>query len=203
MASDTRTNLLKAAHSVVQAKGVVNLTLEEVARVAAVSKGGLLYHFPSKDLLLQSMLDSALAAFEVELERQRGNDRTPGSWLRAYIHASFPDRKEGPSDSSMVGSALLASLGTDSSLAEPYARHLRGWIEHATSDGLEPSVAQTIRLAVDGLWLHDSLGLSPYTEEQRKALIAAMVRMASPPVATGARRASTPRTARPALASAR
>ena len=37
--------------------GAVHLTLDAVAERAGVSKGGLLYHFPSKESLLQAMVD--------------------------------------------------------------------------------------------------------------------------------------------------
>jgi AcrR family transcriptional regulator len=46
---------------VVQARGAGSLTLEAVADVAGVSKGGLLYHFPTKDALIDGMVADALA----------------------------------------------------------------------------------------------------------------------------------------------
>jgi AcrR family transcriptional regulator len=46
--SSTRENILRAANLVVVEEGVSRMTLEAVAREAGVSKGGLLYHFPSK-----------------------------------------------------------------------------------------------------------------------------------------------------------
>lgn len=179
MTLDTRSKLLNAAHSIVLAKGIVNLTLEEVARAAHVSKGGLLYHFPSKESLVQAMLDRALTSFEQQIARLRGEDRTPGSWLRAYIRASLQDLGRTENDLPTIGSALLASLGTNPALANPYMEHLRTWIQQATGDGLDPWMAQTIRLAVDGLWMHDSLGLTPYTEPERHRLIERLLSLAS------------------------
>src|SRR5215469_14243714 len=51
-----RERLLDAAERLVLETGAGHLTLAAVAKFAGVSKGGLLYHFPSKDSLLEAML---------------------------------------------------------------------------------------------------------------------------------------------------
>src|SRR5476651_2729859 len=62
---DTRTRVLDAAEAIVRAKGVAGLTLDAAAREAGVSKGGLLYHFASKEALLTGLL-ARLAEFVTE-----------------------------------------------------------------------------------------------------------------------------------------
>lgn len=175
MAQDTRAKIIMAADQVVRDKGAAKLTLDEVARAASVSKGGLLYHFATKEQLLQAMLEDALTAFEIELERRRGGDTSPGSWLRAYIKASFPTESTTLHQQSMVGSALLASIGNDPGQAGPYRSHLQRWVQCAAEDGINPAVAQTVRLAIDALWLHEALGLHPYATAQRAQLLDAML----------------------------
>ena len=61
-ATDARTRILDAAEAIVRARGVPGLTLEAAARQAGVSKGGLLYHFGSKEALLSALL-ARLAEF--------------------------------------------------------------------------------------------------------------------------------------------
>jgi AcrR family transcriptional regulator len=183
---DTRTRILVAAARVVRDKGVQRLTLEEVARVASVSKGGLLYHFSTKEQLIQAMLEYALIAFEDELNKVHAGDAEPGSWLRAYIKASFPDQKSSLYEQSMLASALLASVGNEPSLAGPYGTHLKSWVERAEEDGIDPAVAQIIRLAVDALWLHEALGLEPFDDVERARLIKDMVALTKSAVSLGA-----------------
>jgi AcrR family transcriptional regulator len=43
-----RERILEAAYTVAERSGAAALTLDAVAAEAKVSKGGLLYHFPSK-----------------------------------------------------------------------------------------------------------------------------------------------------------
>jgi AcrR family transcriptional regulator len=50
-----RNRILQAAERVVTEVGAARLTLDLVAQEADVSKGGLLYHFPSKEALLGAL----------------------------------------------------------------------------------------------------------------------------------------------------
>ena len=62
----TRAALLDAASRIVQQRGVEHLTLELTAQEAGVSKGGLLYHFPSKEALIKGMIQSYLERFTAD-----------------------------------------------------------------------------------------------------------------------------------------
>ena len=174
-ATATRIRLLNAAAQIVQERGAARLTLDEVARVGQVSKGGLLYHFPNKEELVRALLAHALDSFETDVERLRKADTSPGAWLRAYIHASFPKAGSASADQAKVGAALIATLGTDPLLAEPYRERQAAWVRAADSDGIVSARAQAIRLAVDSLWLHEAMNISPYTPRQRQALVAGLL----------------------------
>jgi AcrR family transcriptional regulator len=52
----TRDHIIESALSVVRNQGVASLTLDEAARVAGISKGGVLYHFKSKEALIHGMV---------------------------------------------------------------------------------------------------------------------------------------------------
>ncbi|WP_371362004.1 hypothetical protein SRRS_32680 [Sporomusa rhizae] len=47
--TETKEQILRAAAEIINVEGVFSLTLEAVAKKAGISKGGLLYHFPTKD----------------------------------------------------------------------------------------------------------------------------------------------------------
>lgn len=110
--------LLEAAGRVVLAEGAANLNLEAAAREAGVSKGGLLYHFPTKDDLIAGMVEHIGARFARTLEQERARDpdtTAPGHWLRAYIRASFaPDQ-----NLFALSAGLLAAVATDPALLAP------------------------------------------------------------------------------------
>lgn len=64
-----RESVLDAAEAVVLADGAAHLTLDAVAERAGLSKGGLLYHFPTKELLLQAMVDRHMHRIDQSLAR--------------------------------------------------------------------------------------------------------------------------------------
>ncbi len=66
----TREAILRAADRVVVDWGVSGMTLEAVAREAGVSKGGLLYHFRSKEALIGGMIGRLIEGFEAVLGRE-------------------------------------------------------------------------------------------------------------------------------------
>ena len=59
-----RERVLDAAESRLLAGGPAALVLDAVARDAGVSKGGLLYHFPSKTALVDGLVERMLDGFE-------------------------------------------------------------------------------------------------------------------------------------------
>ena len=59
-----RDRLFSAAVNVALDKGFGHVTLDAVAERAGVSKGGLLYHFPTKSHLVRELLSHHLAAHE-------------------------------------------------------------------------------------------------------------------------------------------
>ncbi|MGH2967659.1 MAG: TetR/AcrR family transcriptional regulator, partial [Solirubrobacteraceae bacterium] len=84
--ADTRARLLDAAVVVVRRDGAQALTLEAVAAQAGVSKGGLLYHFPSKRELLDAMVAGWLDEFDSEIAAASGDG--PGAFAGGYVRAT-------------------------------------------------------------------------------------------------------------------
>lgn len=77
MADETRQRLLDAADRLCRASGPMAMSLDAVAAAAGLSKGGLLYHFPSKHALLRALVEHHVTAFTGEMDA-----RTP-DWRRA------------------------------------------------------------------------------------------------------------------------
>lgn len=61
-----RGRVLEAARALFEERGVVNVTMEEIARAAGVGKGTLYRRFPHKGLLCHALLDEPARAFQAE-----------------------------------------------------------------------------------------------------------------------------------------
>lgn len=191
--------MLDAAQAVVLKRGAASLTLDAVAREAGASKGGVMYHFPSKQALLV-----ALAERMVAHNQQRHGDilatlpPTPGRELKAYVHNST--RQVDVDD--RVSSALLAVLNGAPSLVQTAREYFNARFARLTAD-LPFEQATLVYLATEGLWLLEMLQLSPLTAAQRARMVRKLLDLAKPEAQASAlprnslrsaTRRSTPRT---------
>jgi AcrR family transcriptional regulator len=164
-----RDRLLNAAEQVVTRDGVGNLTLTAVAQAADVSKGGLLYHFPSKSALINAIVERMALRCEADQEHAVEEDKKEsGRFTRAYLtaRADPPDPQEEP-----IHTALLAAAGTDPQYLDPYRKRFAEWQKRLESDGIDPVDATIVRLAADGLCLCSLLGMPVPTGELRRKML--------------------------------
>ena len=174
--------ILTAAERVALRDGVLRLTVEAVAREAKLSKGGVLYHFATKESLIQAMLDRLIQYCEQEMTQHQQNDAAPGRWTRAYVRktlapltpypgeAAFPKSKE-------VGAGLIVAAATNPKLLEPLRKRFRAWQRAIERDGISPTRATVVRLAVDGLWLADVLGIWSLSDKLRRQVLNELIRL--------------------------
>jgi AcrR family transcriptional regulator len=178
----TPDHILTAAERVVLRDGVARLTLEAVAREAKLSKGGVLYHFATKDALIQSMLERLIQYCERALEAQQEHDTAPGRWTRAYVRnkfepvLSYPGEADFPR-SKKVGAGLIVAATTNPRLLYPLQERFRAWQQAIEADGIDPVRATVVRLAVDGLWLAELLGIWSPDDTLRTQVLNELIRL--------------------------
>jgi AcrR family transcriptional regulator len=172
-----RDQLLAAAERIVRRDGVARLTLDAVAVEAGTSKGGLLYHFASRDALITAMVERHAASFSASLEATMAADpQPPGRWTRAYLRASAPPVDPGEGDAAATG--LLAAMASNPALADPLREQYAAWREQIAQDGLPEADAMIVALAADGLWMADLLGFAAPTGNRRARIIARLLELA-------------------------
>lgn len=172
----TREHILQAAGRVVSTEGVSALTLDAVAKAAGISKGGLLYHFPSKEALMFGMIDARHEWIKNvhRKERERLADPTgPGSWHRALINTGF-QHCHGCDD---VTADMLAVVAREPSLQARLLEGLGDWIERRSNDGVDRVVSNLIHTSLDGIKLHKILGLPTPSDEELEELKAFLHRV--------------------------
>lgn len=184
---DTKTRIICAAEEVVLRDGVARLTLEAAAAEAGLSKGGVLYHFPTRDALVSAMVEEIIEEFDRDIDRHLEGDDGPGAFVRAYIRATMapgsprPDRQDRPDGQDRqdrLGAALIAAAAAQPSLLIPLQSAADRWQARMAEDGLDPAVATMVRLTCDGLWLCDLFGLAAPSSNLRDELGAQLDRLA-------------------------
>lgn len=146
-----KSEILKAAIELSTKSGLSGITVQAVADLAGVTKGGLLHHFSSKQELIEGVFNHLLEALDNEIDAQIAKDKKPyGSFTRAYIRSSFSTVSWGESN---PWPALAVSIVADPTLRQLWYGWLKGRLakHKATDSGLEMEIA---RLAADGVWLN-------------------------------------------------
>ncbi len=152
-----RPHLLEATAALVFEQGVGELTLERAAAAAGVSKGGLLYHFPTKAALLGAVIDDVIDRFEQVVEARAAEDPRPSGWAHAYVDATFDTEVSRPD----LAAALLTSPDADPAVLERCTERMISWQRRLESAGIDPATAAVVRYACDGWWTLGSLGPVP------------------------------------------
>ena len=175
MSDSTRERITRTARRIIMEEGVARLTLADVAEKAGISKGGLLYHFPSKEELIKGMIKEALTRFDLNLERLASEDGKPGAWTRAYVQATFPE------ESDVLAAPMIAGIATDPSLLEVYNDEQEAWTCHIEADGIDRVLADVVRLAADGLFFNEALGIRPLLPRDRARFLKRLLQMTKEP----------------------
>lgn len=170
-ARDTRNVILDAAETVVATMGVATLTFEEVARVANVSKGGVLYHFPTKEALTEAMIERFISRFDTAVEEAAASDNAPvGRNIRAYVHATMGEPPLTGELFDRANGAITAALANYPERLEP-VRQQSARSQRMIEDGtLDPIFATIVRLAIDGMWLAENFNLMRFDPNLKAAV---------------------------------
>lgn len=163
-----RRQLLDAALAVIRRDGAQALTLDAVAAEAGVSKGGVLYHFGSKRALIDGLVDRWLDAFEAQL--------TGDDLLSAYVRAC--DLSEAGADYNASEFGVLAALIEEPEALQAARERQAEWMERILADAHDPADAWLVRLAADGLWYSDLLGIASPRGADRRRLVERLLALA-------------------------
>lgn len=172
-----RDRILEAAERVVAEVGAARLTLEVVAQSAGVSKGGLLYHFPSKESLLSALAQRYVDNMEqcVEAAKVGLGSTVAARDLKACVVGILGSDPR----SKAMGAALLATAANDLTLLEVIRDCIARCTKELASDkALHFPRAAIVSLAIDGLMMRESLRISAFSESQREQIVNELIRIA-------------------------
>ncbi len=160
---NTRDRILDAAAQLLVREGADAVTIAAVAREAEVSKGGLFYHFPSKEVLVEQLVARYVASFDALVD---SSGRRAGCRDRRVPVLGRESRR--PSDPR--GGGAPGRGGAHTAGARRPRERYRSWQARLDADGVPANVSATIRFAVDGIWLADTFDLAPIRGAARRDL---------------------------------
>jgi AcrR family transcriptional regulator len=172
---DSRESILQAAEEIVAKRGPAHLTLETAANQAKVSKGGLFYHFRSKEALLEAMIRRSMELLRTE---------------HAKVAESLTGERNGKLKANIIGTlrhlegqrpvltAVVAAIANDPKLVEPMRESFRIDFQALCGElNLRMEDVAILFLASQGLLLMELLNLSFLTPSQIRKVTQRMLQM--------------------------
>ncbi|MFE7504924.1 TetR family transcriptional regulator [Promicromonospora sp. NPDC057488] len=174
MRPSNRDRILESAVRLVQREGVTAVTFDSVAAEAELTRGGIMYHFPSREGLLVAIHEHLAERWERTLEADAGrpaDELTAGERLAAYIRVSAES-------ATRAELQLMLEAATRPEWAAPWSAVLERWAPVPDDAEADPAALSLLvaRLAADGLWMFESLAYRSMPEAQRRAVAEHLVR---------------------------
>lgn len=163
--------ILEKALEVVVESGAAKLTFDAVAHKSGISRGGILYHFPNKEAMLESLLEYYVGMeMSVFLKHWEKLGSSPSTMTKAEVLSMR--EKEGKKRD--IAIALLASLVHHPALLQK----IRPLVEQRFKTIVNnPNFAKEaiILMALDGMYTMHALGLEPLSAKQRQEIFNCML----------------------------
>ncbi len=164
----TRERILRAADAIATESGAATVSLDAVAARAGISKGGLLYHFPTKSALLRALVEDYLEKVEALLAGSDDPARPNALILTLLEHFLAEWRQKAPAG------GLLAALSEDPTILAPVAAFQARVLARLRDNASDPLLAELIFYAMQGWRSGRLLGMHAPSEAELAGLIATL-----------------------------
>ncbi|MFD5164284.1 TetR/AcrR family transcriptional regulator [Streptomyces hawaiiensis] len=178
MRPSLRTKILDAAIRVTEREGITSLTLDAAAAEAGVTKGGLLYHFRTRDELLVAIQRHLTEAWEERLLAELGKplaEATARERVAAYA------RLGAHGGASKADLAFMVESATHPELARVWDELMDRWLPRPSAPEQDQLDVFLARLATDGLWLFEATTQEKLAPAIKEALNRRILQLTEPP----------------------
>lgn len=154
---DTRERILDALEDVLIHDGERSATIERVAERAGVTRGGLTYHFDSKDALIEALIERVRAVGDIASAQMLA---APEGAVEHYIFSAGPPLSA--VDKTLLAATRLAHANRPQVAAVLLDIH-RQWarvLSHTTGDRV---LARLLLLVGDGIYFHSITTGAPFS----------------------------------------
>lgn len=146
-----------------------SVSMDSAARAGGVSKPGLMYHFPTKQALLEALIDHLVDGYERDLGALLPEAATASPearieayvvWAATYVHDA-------------ADLVMLADPKLRVPMSERWADRFRAWVEiPADVPAARRARLNAVRLMADGCWYSEATGVLPVSAGERQAVLA-------------------------------
>ena len=132
-----------------------------------MSKGGLLYHFPSKNRLMEALVEDFLSRFDAVLTAEERTGRKDAA-IRAYLGQFLTERQR----DARPPAGLLAAFAEDPGMLAPVRRYERDFLTRIRANASDPQMATLAFLAIQGIRAMELMNTQVLDSDEETALMA-------------------------------
>ncbi|MRW91998.1 TetR family transcriptional regulator [Duganella sp. FT80W] len=167
-----RDTLLDALQSIIMESGVQEVTLDSVAARAGVTKGGLIYHFKSKEALLLALTERLRAQVDAYcVDPQENPQDSVRKFLIARINYAFNMNAQ---EKKLMANLLMATGSYPSLLGPVKSMYDAGTGELALMED-SAGLALSVWTALDGFVLLEMLNIRHFSALEKQQMQAALI----------------------------
>lgn len=156
-------SILDAAERILQDESYDSLSLDRIADVSGISKGGLLYHFPTKESVLVALVSRLIDTYDLEFEKEMEKGKL--NFKEIFLTVNTNPK--------MVASSrgLMAAISFNQSLLQPLREAYKRWDKEIFAQFENSNEAWVFRIFFDGLFFCYLLDLPQPNKKELKAII--------------------------------
>jgi len=167
--------IIDAALRLAARSGVGSLTFEAIADEAGKTKGGVIYHFASKEDLVRSIIARLVDVWEADARRHLSvpfEEATREDRIVAYMLSCMESTGE---DEAVGDLSVLVDVLRDERYADIWSTLRERWVGDIRTLSTDQQLAL---VAADGIWIDEAMRQAPYPAERRAEIVARLVEMA-------------------------
>ncbi|MCL5051393.1 TetR/AcrR family transcriptional regulator [Aliidiomarina maris] len=171
-----RNYILMAAEQLVKSHGAAQLTFDKLSEETGISKGGLLYHFASKDELVLAMMERLIDTREQLREDLTPQFDGPDAELKALImsEANVQRVAKDGNDELALDSAVLCAASHNRDLLKPLQGRFEELFARFDASQMGGDKARIAFFAVLGERLMQQLGMMDSDPQERDVFVQAI-----------------------------
>lgn len=146
-----REKVLDAFEGILIDSGERSATMDATAKAAGVSKGGLLYHYASKDALEAALLERLDELVDADIERMASAEEGPVAY---FLRSSVMHND--PLDRVIIATSRLAQGGSAAAVAS-LRRVREQWEQFVRPHVRDQAALDLVMLVSDGLYFNNAL----------------------------------------------
>lgn len=171
MRESNRDKILDGVVRLIERDGITAVTFDAVAAEAGITRGGIIYHFPSRDELILATHQHLARQWEAQLRSLASDPDRPADRYKAYVQSCSRD-------ATRAELLMMLESGGDERLAQVWSEVIDYWAPPAAQADDPVGRANFLaRIAADGLWAHRVMGGRPLSPEVKAMVTESLLRM--------------------------